>query len=156
MHVTHLIAVILWIGGLAFITTMVFPIIIRTKDPLAKVLLFQKIEHRFAKTARIYNLITGASGIIMVLLMGWQSALFTRAGIPLLVMALIWVLWFIMLFGLEPLVIKKMLERMMKNSEKMDIDAVFARMNRMHWILLVISLIAATGGAIFAHGALIF
>jgi len=156
MHIIHLIAVILWIGGLAFITTMVFPIIIRTKDPLGKVLLFQKIEHRFAATARIYNLITGASGIIMVLLMGWQSALFTRSSIPLLVMALIWVFWFIMLFGLEPLVIRKMLERMMKNSEDMDIDGVFSRMNRLHWILLVVSLIAATGGAIFAHGALIF
>jgi len=156
MHIIHLLTVILWIGGLAFITTMVFPIIIATKDPLGKVLLFQKIERRFAGTARIYNLITGASGIIMVLLMGWQSALFTKAGIPLLVMAAIWVFWFVMLFGLEPLVIKKMLERMMKNSEKMDIDGVFARMNRMHWILLAASLIAATGGAIFAHGAIIF
>jgi len=156
MHIIHLLTVILWIGGLAFITTMVFPIIIRTKDPLGKVLLFQKIEHRFAGTARIYNLITGASGIIMVLLMGWQSALLTRQGLPLLIMALIWVFWFVMLFGLEPLVIKKMLKRMMSNSDKMDIDAVFSRMNKMHWLLLVVSLLAATCGAIFAHGALIF
>jgi len=156
MHITHLLTVILWIGGLAFITGIVFPIIIKTQDPLAKVLLFQKIEHRFSRLAKIYNLITGATGIIMVLLMGWQSVIFTRQGLPLLIMALIWVFWFVMLFGLEPLVIRKMLERMMKNSDKMDIDAVFSRMNKMHWFLLIISLIAASCGAIFAHGALIY
>ncbi len=152
MHIIHLITVILWIGGLSFITTMIFPIIIRTQDPLAKVLLFRKIEHRFARTARVYNLITGASGIIMVLLMGWQSLYLKRAGLPLLIMSLIWVLWFVMLFGLEPLLIRKMLERMMKNSEKMDIDAVFSRMNRMHWFLMILSFVAVTGGAVFAHG----
>jgi putative copper export protein len=152
MHIIHLLTVILWIGGLSFITTMIFPIIIKTEDPLAKVLLFRKVEHRFARTARIYNLVTGASGLIMVLIMGWQKVLFTGAGLPLLIMVLIWVFWFVMLFGLEPLVIRKMLERMMKNSEKMDIDAVFSRMNRMHWFLLVLSFVAATGGAVFAHG----
>jgi len=156
MHILHLLTVILWIGGLGFITTMVFPIILKTEDPLGKVLLFRKIEHRFARTARVYNLITGASGIIMVLLMGWQSILFTKSGLPLLVMALIWVFWFVMLFGLEPLVIRKMLERMLKNNKDMDIDAVFSRMNRMHWILLVVSFIAATAGAVFAHGFVSF
>ena len=152
MHIVHLLTVILWIGGLGFITTMVFPIILRTPDALAKVLLFRRIEHRFAGTARIYNLVTGASGIVMVLLMGWQSLYTKRQGLPLLVMTLIWVFWFVMLFGLEPLIIRKMLERMMKDTEKMDIDAVFSRMNRMHWLLLVVSLIAATSGAVFAHG----
>ncbi|MFQ5428495.1 MAG: hypothetical protein ACE5EZ_05880 [Thermodesulfobacteriota bacterium] len=155
MHVVHLIAVILWIGGLAFITTMIFPIIIKTADPLGKVLLFRKIEHRFARTARVYNIITGASGLIMLLYMGWQDALYTRHGLSLLVMILIWVFWFIMLFGLEPLVIRKMLERMMEKDTDLDIDAVFGRMNKMHWILLVVSLIAVASGACFAHSSLL-
>ncbi|MFQ5479718.1 MAG: hypothetical protein ACE5DW_00380 [Thermodesulfobacteriota bacterium] len=153
MHITHLVAVILWIGGLAFITTMIFPIIIRTEDALGKVLLFRKIEHRFAKTARIYNLITGATGIIMVLYMGWQDTIFTGHGLSLLLMALIWVFWFVMLFGLEPFVIRRMLERMLEKDTTLDIDAVFRRMNKMHWILLVVSIIAVASGACFAHSS---
>ncbi len=154
MHIIHLVAVIFWIGGLTFITTMIFPIIIKTEDPIAKVLLFRKIEHRFAKRARIYNLITGASGLIMVFYMGWQDTIFTGHGLSLLLMALIWVLWFVMLFGLEPLVIKKMLGRMLDKDSNVDIDAVFRRMNKMHWILLVISIIAVASGACFAHSSL--
>ena len=153
MHVVHIIAVILWIGGLAFITTLIFPIIIKTADPIAKVMLFQKIEHRFSRMAKIYNLLTGATGIIMVFYMGWQDAIFSRHGMSLLLMIAIWVFWFVMLVGLEPLVIRKMLDRMMKHSADMDIDAVFSRMNKMHWVLLVVSLIAVASGACFAHSS---
>jgi hypothetical protein len=62
----------------------------------------------------------------------------------------------IMLFGLEPLVIKKMLESMAKSGEKMEIDTVFKRMNVMHWVLLFVSMVAAASGIMFAHGPRIF
>src|SRR5574340_263214 len=102
MHVIHLLTVILWIGGLAFVTSIVLPMAIKTPDALQKVLLFQRVEHRFAKTARIYNIITGATGFVMIFITGWYRMLFTRAGIPLTVMTMIWVFWFVMLWGLEP------------------------------------------------------
>jgi uncharacterized membrane protein len=156
MHLIHVLSVILWIGGLAFVTTMVFPVIFKTPEALQKVILFQRIEHRFARVARIYNLIVGISGFVMLFLMGWQNVLFTKAGIPLAFMVIVWIFWAIMLFGLEPLVIKKMLDRMMKKGEQMDIDAIFRRMNRLHWVLLVLSLAAASGGAIFIHGPRLF
>lgn len=151
MHVVHVLTVILWIGGLAFVTTMVFPLIFRTPKALDKVLLFQRIEHKFAKTARAYNLITGISGFIMVFLMGWHKVMLTKAGIPLTIMTAIWVFWFVMLFGLEPIVIKKMLDRMAKSGEQMDIDGIFRKMNRMHWAMLAVSLAAAASGVVFAH-----
>lgn len=156
MHIIHVITVILWIGGLGFITIIVFPIMLSTKDALAKVLMFQRIEHRFAPLARAYNLITGATGVLMVISMNWQRILFTRAGAPLLIMALIWVMWFVMLFGLEPIIVRRMLDRMSRGGEKMEIETIFARMNRMHWILFIISLVAVTSGAVFAHGPLFF
>lgn len=155
-HIIHVITVILWIGGLAFVTTMIFPIILKTQNALEKVLLFRKIEHRFARVARAYNLVTGASGFLMVYLMGWHKVMLSRPGIPLVVMTLIWLFWFVMLFGLEPLVIKKMLDNMAKGGEKLEIDAVFSKMNRMHWFMLFISLVAAAAGAVFAHGPLFF
>ncbi|MEK7773881.1 MAG: hypothetical protein AAB307_05990 [Deltaproteobacteria bacterium] len=152
MHIAHLLTVILWIGGLAFVTIIVLPMAIRTPDALQKVLTFQRIEHRFARLARVYNLVTGVSGLIMMFLMGWQKLLFTRAGIPLTFMLLIWVFWFVMLFGLEPIVIKKMLENLAKSGNKMDIDTVFKRMNRLHWLMVFISLAASVAGALVAHG----
>lgn len=154
VHIIHVLTVILWIGGLAFVTTMVFPLIFRTPDALQKVLLFQRIEHKFAKAARIYNLIVGISGFIMVAMAGWHKIMFTKAGAPLTIMTGIWVFWFIMLFGLEPLVIKKMLDNMARGGDKMDIDGIFAKLNRMHWVMMGISLIAAASGIVFAHGYL--
>ncbi len=152
MHIIHLITVIIWIGGLSFITIIVIPMLIKWDDPLQKVLTFQRIEHKFAPVARIYNIITGATGFVMVYLTGWHKIYFTSKGLPLLIMTLIWLVWFVMLFGLEPLIVKKMLDRMAKSGVKMEIEAVFSRMNKMHWVLLTLSLFASLAGIMFAHG----
>ncbi|MBI5885276.1 MAG: hypothetical protein HZB85_01675 [Deltaproteobacteria bacterium] len=152
MHIIHLLTVILWIGGLAFVTVIMLPIAINTKEPLQKVLSFQRVEHRFAKQARIYNVITGASGFVMLYINGWHHLLFTRQGLALTVMTMIWVFWFVMLWGLEPLIIRKMLDKMMKGEEKMDIDGVFRKMVKLHWVMMAVSLVAAAAGALTAHG----
>ena len=154
LHIIHLLTVILWIGGLAFVTTMIFPMLLKTQNALEKVLLFRRIEHRFARVARAYNVIVGVTGFAMLFTMGWHKTLLTRPGIPLLIMTLIWVFWFVMLFGLEPVLIKKMLDNMAKSGDKLEIDTIFAKMNRMHWLMLFISLVAAAAGAVFAHGLL--
>lgn len=156
MHIIHLITVILWIGGLAFVTVIMLPITLGTKDSLQKVLSFQRVEHRFAKLARIYNIVTGVSGFVMLFMMDWQKLLFTRDGAALTVMTVIWVFWFVMLFGLEPIIIRKMLEKMIKGEEKMDIDGVFRKMFVLHWVLMVVSFAAAAAGALHAHGYRIF
>lgn len=156
LHIIHLLTVIIWIGGLVFVTSIVLPMAIRTPDALQKVLMFQRIEHRFAPLAKVYNIITGVTGFAMMFLMGWQGALFTRSGIPLTFMLLIWVFWFVMLFGLEPIIIKKMLENMLKKGEQMDIESVFTKMNRLHWVMVVISLAASAAGVLVAHGPALF
>ena len=156
MHIVHVLTVILWIGGLAFVTSVVLPMAIRTPDTLQKVLLFQRIEHRFAGLARIYVVITGVSGFAMIFTTDWHRLLFTMAGLALTAMTLIWVFWFVMLFGLEPLIIRKMLENMAKGGTKLEIDTVFKRLNAVHWAMVFISLVAATAGVFVAHGLQIF
>ncbi len=152
MLIIHILAVILWIGGLAFVTILIFPSLYRMEEALQKVLFFQRIEHRFAPLARIYSATVGITGIVMLIHTGWYKLLFTLEGLFLTIMFLIWVMWIVMLFGLEPLVIKKMLESMAKSGEKMEIDTVFKRMNVMHWVLLFVSMVAAASGIMFAHG----
>jgi uncharacterized membrane protein len=151
MHIIHLLAVIIWIGGLAFVTIIIFPVIFKTPDPLQKVLTFQRIEHRFAKIARYFVVLVGLSGFAMLFITNWHVLLFTRSGVPLTFMTIVWVFWMIMLFGVEPLVIKKMLERMAKEPEEMTIDSVFARVNRMHWVLLFVSMLASIAGVLTGH-----
>jgi uncharacterized membrane protein len=152
MHIIHLLTVILWIGGLAFVTMIVLPMAIKTPDALQKVLLFQRVEHRFAKIARLYNLVTGITGFVMIFMTGWYQVLFTRASIPLTVMTLVWVFWFVMLFGLEPIIIRRMLDNMAKGGAKLEIDTIFTRLNRLHYFMVAISLVAAAAGALVAHG----
>ena len=157
-HIVHLVSVVLWIGSLAFVTAVILPLILANPDALSKVLLFRGIERRFAKSAKALNLITGISGFIMVFIMGWHRIIFQRPGITLLIMTLIWLFWFVMLFAMEPVIIRSMLERMARQAEKdggLEIDAVFRRMQGMHWFLLLLSLIAVASGALFAHGPLL-
>ena len=153
LHITHILSVILWIGGLAFITILILPMIIKMPNPLEKVLLFQRIEHRFAPAARLYSAVTGISGFAMFFMMDLQDVIFTGEGLPLLFMVIVWIFWTIMLFGLEPLIIKRMLDRLASNKgDGLEIEDVFKRMNLLHWLLLFISLAASASGVIFAHG----
>lgn len=152
MHLVHVLTVILWIGGLAFVTGIVLPMAIKTTDPLQKVLTFQRIEHRFAPLAKVYNVIVGISGFVMVWQTGWYELYFRSGGWALTFMTAVWVFWFVMLFGLEPIVIKKMLDRMAREGAAMDIDGIFRRVNKLHWVMVAISLAASAAGVVVAHG----
>ncbi len=154
MHILHILTVILWVGGLGFITILVLPMIVKMPDALQKALLFQRIEHRFAPLARIYTAVVGITGFAMFFMLGLTDVVFTREGIFLLIMIVIWVFWVIMLFGLEPLIVKKLIDSMAKSGEKLEIETVFNRMNKLHWVLLSLSLAASASGAIFAHSFL--
>ena len=152
LHIVHLLTAIVWIGGLGFITILILPMIVKMPHPLEKVLLFQRIEHRFAPLARVYTAIVGISGFGMFFLMDLQDIVFKEEGRFLLFMIIIWVFWVIMLYGLEPLIVKKMLDRLAsQKGDGLEIEDVFNKMNILHWVLLTISLAASASGAIFAH-----
>ena len=152
-HIIHVLTVILWIGGLAFITLLILPMIVKMKNPLEKVLLFQRIEHKFAPLARIYSAVVGVSGFIMFFIMDLHSGPFFDLPFSLLFMVFVWVFWIIMLFGLEPLIIKRMLDRLAsQKGDGLEIEDVFNRMNKLHYVLLLLSLAASAAGAAFAHG----
>ena len=44
----HVVGVVLWIGGVAFVTTILLPAILRFKSPGERVAFFEEIEGRFA------------------------------------------------------------------------------------------------------------
>lgn len=146
----HVLAVLLWIGGVAFVTTVLIPSIKTVQAPDERLAVFHRFEARFAPQARIWVLLAGASGLWMI----WRADMWARFADPrfwwMHAMVAVWSVFALMLFVLEPLVV----HRRMANSR--DPEGDFARMERVHRILLAASLITAVGAVAGAHGLLLF
>lgn len=147
-RVLHVLGVVAWIGGVAFVTTVLLPALRgldRAEDRLA---LFESLERGFAFQARITTLVTGFSGFYMLhFLDAW-----TRYGDPhytwIHLMTLVWAIFTLVLFVLEPL----FLHRWFHDLARRDNTRAFRLVQRLHIILLTISLIAVAGGVAGAHG----
>ena len=147
-RVLHVLAVILWIGGVGMVTTVLIPAIKRMKSKEEQIETFEKIEGRFAVQAKITTLITGITGFYMLhALDGWDRYLDYRFW-WIHAMTLVWILFTLILFALEPMVLHKLFKKYaQKNPGK-----TFGVMHRMHWILLLLSLITTAGAVAGSHG----
>ena len=58
----HILAIIIWIGGVAFITTVLLPALKKMADKEQRVALFEQLEHKFALHAKIATVMAGISG----------------------------------------------------------------------------------------------
>lgn len=147
-RVIHVLGVVLWIGGVAMVTTVLIPSVHRFKSPEEQVVFFERIEHRFAWQARVTTLATGLSGFYMLAVMnGWQLYADPRFW-WIHAMTFTWVLFTLMLFVLEPLV----LHRWFRARAIQEPEKTFQRIQRMHWVLLVLSLITVAGAVAGSHG----
>lgn len=144
----HVIGVVLWIGGVAFVTTVLLPAVRRMTEAPQRLALFDAIERRFAWQARITTLLTGLSGFWMTAMLdGW--ARFAMASYWWMsAMVLVWLLFTLMLFVLEPLV----LHRWFEARSRRDAEGTFRLVERLHRVLLTVSLITVAGAVAGSHG----
>jgi uncharacterized membrane protein len=148
----HVVGVVLWIGGVAFVTTTLIPSLKRITDTEKRLELFEQLEGRFAFQARIVTLITGLTGFYMLdYMQAWE-----RYQQPefwwVHLMTLIWLLFTLVLFVLEPLILHRRFRLMAtQNSEK-----AFTVLHRMHKVLLLLSLITVFGTVAGVHGQALF
>ena len=144
-RIIHVVAILFWIGGVAFVTSVVMPSIREGFAPEERLAAFRRIEARFAWQARIWVALAGASGFWMV----YRADLWNRYSDPrfwwMHAMLLVWLLFATMLFVIEPL----FLHRRMTNS---SCPAEFKRMERMHRLLLLLTIIAVVGAIGGSHG----
>ena len=147
-RVIHVIAVILWIGGVGMVTTVIIPAIKKLKSKEEQLSTFEQIEGRFAFQAKITTLLTGLSGFYMLYVLdAWDRYLDFKYW-WLHAMTLIWVLFTLILFVLEPLILHKLLKvYAAKNPEK-----TFSFIHRAHWVLLLLSLLTTAGVVAGSHG----
>ena len=144
----HVLAVVLWIGGVAFVTTVLLPAVRRSYPAEDRLAFFDRFERRFAWQARFTTLLAGATGFWMTQRFGlWPR--FAEPGFWWMhAMVAVWVIFTLMLFVFEPLVLHRWLERRTAH----DAEGTFALVERLHWVLLALSAIAVLGAVAGAHG----
>lgn len=150
-RVLHVLGVVVWIGGVAFVTAIILPSL-KSVDLERRVILFETIERRFTWIARTMVLLVGASGFYMVSSLGLWDRFRQLSYWWMDAMVAVFVIFALILFVLEPLILHdRFVQKMKENPE-----AAIAKMQRLHWVLLVLSLITIAGAVAGAHGYSLF
>jgi len=147
----HVIAVVLWIGGVGFVTTVLLPAVRHMKSPAERLAFFDDIERRFAWQARMTTLLAGLSGLYMLIrLDAWDRFLSARMW-WMHAMVIVWLLFTLMLFVAEPF----FLHRRLRERARTRPETTFRAVERYHWLLLALSLITILGAIAGSHGLLL-
>lgn len=143
--VIHVLSVVWWIGGLAFVTAVILPALRSGRAGDARAT-FELIESRFAPQARIAVLLVGLSGLYMLFRLDLWSSLAQLRFWWLDAMVLFWLLFFLLLFIIEPMGLLERLARQGGDRRR------WLRMQRMHLVLLLLALVIIAGAVAGSHG----
>jgi len=146
----HVLGVVVWIGGVAFVTMIVFPMITKMEDSFEKVLFFQGIEHRFAGIAKSAVVVVGLTGGWLLYITGEWRILFSVAGIGPTLMLIVWMFYlFVLLFE------GRIFKMIFKGSAQQDSVKIFSLLSRFHWVVLGLSLLTIGVGIWAGHGGVL-
>lgn len=144
----HVLAIVLWIGGVGFATMALLPALRTMRDTEQRIAAFQAVESRFAPVARASVGVAGATGLYMVYRLdawGW----FTMPSYWWMdAMVLVWVLFAALLFIVEPFVVHRRFAARARAAP----DAMFRRMQLLHWVLVTLALVTIAGAVAGSHG----
>ena len=145
----HVLAVLIWIGGVAFVTMVMIPACRAMAEAPAQLELFERLEHRFAAIARWSVLLAGASGLWLTGRLGaWDRFADPAAWWWMHGMVAVWTIFAVMLFILEPFVLQKLFAKLARR----DPVGTMARIQRVHVVLLTGSLVVVAGAVAGSHG----
>jgi len=136
----HLLSIVVWIGGVAFVTLVTFPMIMRVEKSLEQVLMFQGVEHRFSKIAKVMIILAGLSGLVLIREKGISPGVW--------IMIFVWAFYASLIFGLERVIFRKLFGR---PSDQLDTKKVFNTLQIFHWFVLTMSFLAIIAGVYAGH-----
>jgi len=136
----HILSIVVWIGGVAFVTLVTFPMIMRVEKSLEQVLMFQGVEHRFSKIAKVMIILAGLSGLVLIKEKGLSLGVW--------IMIFVWAFYASLIFGLERMIFKKLFGR---PSDQLDTKKVFNTLQIFHWFVLTMSFLAIIAGVYAGH-----
>lgn len=144
----HVLGVVLWIGGVGFVTTVLLPALERLEDPARRIDLFEALEGRFGRQAKLVTLLTGLSGLYLLFALdGWER--FVDPGQWWLhAMVCLWLIFTVVLFVLEPLFLHAWFIRRARVAP----EKTFVQARRLHQVLLAASLLTVAGAIVGVHG----
>lgn len=147
-RVVHVASVVLWIGGVYFVTCVVMPAIRKSTAAASRLSDFHALEARFSWQARIWVVLAGTSGLWMIHRGNMWSRFLDLNFWWMHAMVALWIVFAMVLFAIEPIFLHR---RMMQSTTP---EADFARMESAHRILLILALISVIGAAGGSHGLL--
>tara|TARA_R110002050_G_scaffold109799_1_gene221350 strand:- start:79109 stop:79594 length:486 start_codon:yes stop_codon:yes gene_type:complete len=147
-RVIHVVAVVIWIGGVAMVTTVILPAVKKMQSKRDKIDTFESLEGRFSLQAKVTTVLTAITGFYMIYeLDAWHR--YTESKYWwVTAMTLVWVLFTVVLFILEPFILHKLYK---KYADK-DPEKTFAFIQKFHWVLLSVSLLTIIGAVAGSHG----
>ncbi len=136
---------------MAFVTTVLLPAVRDLRAPGERVVFSETVERRFGNQARVTTLLAGLSGLYMVVRLDLGGRFLSVEYWWMHAMVAAWLVFTLMLFVAEPL----FLDRWLLARAKARPEATFRLIERLHWILLALSLITLIGAVLGSHGILI-
>ena len=124
----HIMSIVVWIGGVTFVTLVTFPMVLRMDKSLEMVMMFQGTEHRFVKIAKAMVVLAGLSGFYLLYEKGLSTAV--------IIMIVIWAVYASLIFGLEKILFAKLFGN---PEDQKDMKQVFKILQIFHWIVLGVS-----------------
>lgn len=150
-RMVHVLAIVIWIGGVALITTIILPLAKSLDDPQQASHLFESVERRFSWIARTMVAVAGASGFYMVRALNLWSRFADLHFWWMYAMVAVWAIFAVILFAAEPLLHRQVAEEIARQPQR-----AFRRMIVMHWILLAASALTIMGAVMGTHGYSLF
>ena len=144
----HVLAVVIWIGGVSMLTTVVLPALRRGELGEDRRRIFEAIERRFVWQARVAVLLVGATGLYLVAQLGLWARFRTLHFWWMHAMVGVWLIFALALFVVEPLGVRRHLHR----GGGAASEAVFTRLLRAHVVLLALALVTIVSAVAGSHG----
>ena len=143
----HILSVVIWIGGVTFVTLVLIPTLRRSSFRIDQLTIFNSIANRFASIARVMVLLAGISGFYMTYKLDAWSRFTQIQFFWMHAMVFVWCLFFLALFMIEPFILKNH-GRMVKNGHNItDLKKTYI----VHSVILVLSLITILVSVLGAH-----
>lgn len=144
----HVLGVVIWIGGVALATLVLFPAIRQGAFAERGAAVFHAIERRFVWFARASVLLVGASGLYMVQELDAWDRFRSIEFWWMHAMVGTWLIFALLLFVGEPLILHRYGEDLIARRPRF----AYAVLHAVHAILLILALITIAGAVLGSHG----
>ena len=147
-RVLHVLAVVVWIGGVSMVTTVVLPGIRRQAFGGNSARILQAVERRFVWQARTALIVVGITGFYMTARLELWSRFRAAEFWWMHAMVCLWLLFAIILFIAEPVISRR--------GDAVPATTLPAKrlawLQGAHWVLLALSLITVAGAVAGSQG----